>query len=831
MAVWNDSAQTLLALPDYEERPATEGEVIPPGAPASCRRGASAALPTEAPTGARQMQSAESSPRRAPSTHQCTNPSIQPAAPPLRYTPAGWPVPSSISANPEEARAAIRLPEFDDFLLERARVISGRYPLAEAEYRSLRGADPNAAQLEIPHFERVFRLAAARASVPKVQEAPDYDSLLILAAWHSVRPGVAGFLGSFPKALLCPLSHTAPPAALGSLSPGEQSIFERRAPAYLRYLLCDKFHLRTCADIENADLRHLLRSTGFRLIRSSAVAEIAFPGITRGEDPPVRPWKLTLRQELSDERAADLLITAALWQIKHGLRLVNLDNGRPHWNIGAFGRTDWEDAFLSLGVRVSPSLMRESGLLDWRAVLGRCLEQSGPGNLPPEVLGKVSAAPQRICHDSHQAIWEVLDKVALTVMHQVRASEPQLFTADGQLDYEKARTFRRWARLFDEVSPQILSRFGVSAFTALRRIAPQSFGWGCAQLNTWGLEPEYGKWKGSRGRSLFRSAYAFALYESGLGSIENQEDQVLWQCTLNQFSEWSAARALEPNLTAYDFLYGLASRHGLTPLLNREITHTAAVSLLAGMNLHDNLPRIEGCWDLCLRTALERHGGKLEVRLVLPDLVPLPLRLRKAVLTPLSYSYLHRELRLVRDFDLRMARETRRPLEEIPGWWEDERIVGTPLADRLLPQGRDADPARAVLGLLRPEPWLEPPAQRLRFRALYLLLSKRATNRTAPGEAGLSSEEMRLLLQLALDATLEHTNIMHVSFPAIQRGFERILARDDTREMLDSLLLHIGTAYETEVWGQVRKFIVLDVINDLLALTVRTSLLHLMSSE
>ena len=49
--------------------------------------------------------------------------------------------------------------------------------------------------------------------------------------------------------------------------------------------------------------------------------------------------------------------------------------------------------------------------------------------------------------------------------------------------------------------------------------------------------------------------------------------------------------------------------------------------------------------------------------------------------------------------------------------------------------------------------------------------------------------------------------------------------------MLDSLLLHIGAAYETEVWGQVRKFIVLDVINDLLALTIRTSLLHLMSAD
>jgi len=90
---------------------------------------------------------------------------------------------------------------------------------------------------------------------------------------------------------------------------------------------------------------------------------------------------------------------------------------------------------------------------------------------------------------------------------------------------------------------------------------------------------------------------------------------------------------------------------------------------------------------------------------------------------------------------------------------------------------------------------------------------------------------MRVLLRLALDATLEHTNIVHVSCPAIRRGFERILARDDTREMLDSLLLHIGTAYETEIWGQVRRFIVLDVINDLLALTIRNSLLHLMSSE
>jgi hypothetical protein len=165
---------------------------------------------------------------------------------------------------------------------------------------------------------------------------------------------------------------------------------------------------------------------------------------------------------------------------------------------------------------------------------------------------------------------------------------------------------------------------------------------------------------------------------------------------------------------------------------------------------------------------------------------------------------------------------------ELPGWWDDERILGTPLLDRIT----DAtDPARVVLGQLRPDPWLEAPAQKIRFRALRLLLSRQATQRTALGEAGLSSAEIRSLLRLALEATLEHTNIAHVSIPAVRRGLERLLAREDAREMLDSLLLHIGTAYETEVWGQARRFIVLDVINDLVTLTIRSSLLHLMSSD
>jgi len=137
-------------------------------------------------------------------------PSAAPA-PPQPIWRHGWPVPSSLAADPDVARACIYLPEFDPELVERARVISGRVPLAEAELRGARGRRLRAESPELPHFEKVFRIAAGLAGMRCIWESRDYDELLILTAWHTVRPGEEGFLGSYPKSLLCPLSHAAPP--------------------------------------------------------------------------------------------------------------------------------------------------------------------------------------------------------------------------------------------------------------------------------------------------------------------------------------------------------------------------------------------------------------------------------------------------------------------------------------------------------------------------------------------------------------------------------------------------------------------------------------------
>src|SRR5882724_2401261 len=172
MAVWTDSEQSLSTGSDFAEIPSKEGKPI-------------------APKGANLSPNARAT--------------VAPIAPAKAVVPAkpvvkdGWLVPSTVSSNPQEARACMLLPEFDDLLVEKARVISGRFPHAEAEFRSLRGSFASSDEPELPHFEKVFRIAAAMASIPNVQNTEDYDSLLVLTAWHSVRPGLEGFLGSYPK--------------------------------------------------------------------------------------------------------------------------------------------------------------------------------------------------------------------------------------------------------------------------------------------------------------------------------------------------------------------------------------------------------------------------------------------------------------------------------------------------------------------------------------------------------------------------------------------------------------------------------------------------------
>src|SRR5712691_7143386 len=43
----------------------------------------------------------------------------------VRRDENGWPIPSTVDFDPEEARERIILPEFDELLFEKARVISG----------------------------------------------------------------------------------------------------------------------------------------------------------------------------------------------------------------------------------------------------------------------------------------------------------------------------------------------------------------------------------------------------------------------------------------------------------------------------------------------------------------------------------------------------------------------------------------------------------------------------------------------------------------------------------------------------------------------------------
>jgi len=83
--------------------------------------------------------------------------------------------------------------------------------------------------------------------------------------------------------------------------------------------------------------------------------------------------------------------------------------------------------FCHSGCAFAPSLLRDSGLMDWRAVLMRLHRgKSARGIFRPEVLGEsIGPGLSASVMIAGQAIWEVLDRVARTVMERVAVSEPQ----------------------------------------------------------------------------------------------------------------------------------------------------------------------------------------------------------------------------------------------------------------------------------------------------------------------------------------------------------------------------------------------------------------------
>src|SRR6266700_8316720 len=124
MAEWTDSARTQPGCLE-PERPLTAGQALPDLPIASQAAGTLSPAPY-----------AEVGGQRSEVGGQSPTSDLRPRISDL------WPLPSSLSLNPDEARAAIQLPEFAPFLLEKARVISSRFPFDEAEYWNSRREEP-----------------------------------------------------------------------------------------------------------------------------------------------------------------------------------------------------------------------------------------------------------------------------------------------------------------------------------------------------------------------------------------------------------------------------------------------------------------------------------------------------------------------------------------------------------------------------------------------------------------------------------------------------------------------------------------------------------------
>ncbi len=766
------------------------------------------------------------------------------------------PAPHQVDLNPDRARELMHLPDIEAPLEDLAREISTYLPLANKEYMRLwriqhqrqlntsfeprHGPSPHQGPEPmdtLPRFEKVFRLAASYAGMPNIEQHTQYDSLLVLCGWVSTKgPGDStAFFSSYPKAVLCTHAHSESPQVIENLSSGERDRFHRRAPAYLRYLLLHRLKISSCAELERANLRLLMKSNGFRLVEWHLVPEVAFPGITAGADPAVRPWYL---REPEDR---DMVIRAAVHTLQHRIRAVEVASidgelsntdclsshgcttqiplrGLAIWDLKKLKETPWDEVFAECGAGSYNSRTRFPDIRACSDLLRVCIAQIGAGNIIGSELQNLTEARSRISLDRESQIFEKIDQITARVLLRAEKEHPELFLESGKLDPRMVRKFRKWNELYERESTNILNELGVPVYLALSRISPETFGTAPGLAKSWELEMEHGKWDGPRGKRLLRSAYANALLEAGLGHHEPTENGCMWRCSQDEFNRWYKETVLGSGLAPSEFLARLAESRGLTPLMNSVVSHPEGASLLAGQNVHSKISTYEHRWAKCMIDAIKASRDSLSVPLDLSPRTPFPFSVREALLKPVPMPYLHPTLAFVRPHEVALIRSGR-ILYDLPNWLEDYRPTDTPLADRLNNASSD------LLALMNKVVEFDMDGQiskNIRFHTLQIL----ALHTEVGKNPNFTDKEVKMLLELTRQCVLPHSNALPSTTRFAKIALTRLIARESFLSLVRTAVQFVGQASGLESKKEVRNKIALDVVDDAVLLTLRAICWH-----
>lgn len=375
--------------------------------------------------------------------------------------------------------------------------------------------------------------AARELDMDAIELGLDND-VLVLTAYNCLRTNAdqylvpqdkkeEGFLEAFPNGIF-------------------DRYFLERVKTLTKHYLVDLRGIDNAEAIESIDKATLIEG-GLEIVdrtfQRPDLCKLLCSGYLEGENPPIRLWRMNYDKKWASEDGVLLIGRGLRNVLKYDLGAINPDDT---YNLEAFESISWKDVFstnkygLNNALNYCPFL---NNTLDAVRVACPGLIGIDAGQLPPWKV-TFNGMWQYADSDSKRLIDDVTEYVVERKLKCV--SDSNTVSAD------KIRGVKDWDKEYNKVASGCLSASNLKAHEALKRKYSHLFGLEKDQIKPWEIMYS-GMWSGNEGQKLFRLAFAYVLYDSGLGNFDFSHQPPVFSFTANEFKSWYDLRFSEAGKT------------------------------------------------------------------------------------------------------------------------------------------------------------------------------------------------------------------------------------------------------------------------------------------
>ena len=275
-----------------------------------------------------------------------------------------------------------------------------------------------------------------------------------------------------------------------------------------RYLVVDQLGLDRASKVEEFDVWSKAFSSSklngiTSLVSVSELMKLLFPGYLDGGNPPIREWMISGTNKWQGENLDEDIVWSnairACKQVVLDQGVVNLSTGDIDFE--KLEQVDWGTTFHDKKYGLRGAI----GICDFLTGACDALELAIPGLF--KVFPKYKLKyPNKWTGENGL---KLIDEITKNIVEK----KLKLLDDEGNLCREKVKAINDWARQFDEECTGCLKRSGVgNAYEALKRLYPQSFGWGEGQINPGEIRFS-GMWDDKEGVKLFKLRFAKSIYD------------------------------------------------------------------------------------------------------------------------------------------------------------------------------------------------------------------------------------------------------------------------------------------------------------------------------